>query len=680
MSGRKRVIIERVQPEIDAGRFPVKRVVGERVPVTADIFTDGHDVVAAVLRYRHCSIERPSVPLDLPLPQDSDEGDEATWHEVAMVPSHNDHWSGEFLVDRPGVFYFSVTAWVDHFLTWHRDFRKRVAAGQVTPVDLEMGAQLVDAAVARATEEHRELLREWARRLRHPEALSQAEQLGDDPQLVAFMRHYPTRQWATTSCRELRVVVDHPRARFSSWYEMFPRSASESPGNHGTLQDVTRRLPYVAEMGFDVLYLPPIHPIGTTFRKGRNNATQAHEGDVGSPWGIGGTEGGHKSIHPQLGTLEDFRQLVAAAEVRDISVALDIALQCSPDHPYVREHPQWFRHRPDGTIQYAENPPKKYQDIYPFDFETSDWRNLWMELKSIFDFWIAEGVRIFRVDNPHTKPFPFWEWCITAIRQEHPDVLFLAEAFTRPKIMHRLAKLGFNQSYTYFTWRNTKEELTEYLTELTQSEQREYFRPNFWPNTPDILSEYLQLGGRPAFAARLILAATLSSNYGIYGPPFEHAWNVPREPGSEEYINSEKYQLHYHDIHRPDSLRPLIARVNQIRRQYPVLQTMDGLEFQSVDNDFLLAYTKSSPDRKEVLLVIVNLDPYHTQSGWVELPDALMQMAEDHPFQVHDLLSDQWFLWQGKRNFVMLEPRQSPAHVLHIHRQVHTERDFPNYA
>jgi starch synthase (maltosyl-transferring) len=303
-----------------------------------------------------------------------------------------------------------------------------------------------------------------------------------------------------------------------------------------------------------------------------------------------------------------------------------------------------------------------------------------MELKSIFDFWIAEGVRIFRVDNPHTKPFPFWEWCITVIRQEHPDVLFLAEAFTRPKIMHRLAKLGFNQSYTYFTWRNTKEELTEYLTELTQSEQREYFRPNFWPNTPDILSEYLQLGGRPAFAARLILAATLSSNYGIYGPPFEHAWNVPRELGSEEYINSEKYQLHYHDIHRPDSLRPLIARVNQIRRQYPVLQTMDGLEFQSVDNDFLLAYTKSSPDRKEVLLVIVNLDPYHTQSGWVELPDALMQMAEDHPFQVHDLLSDQWFLWQGKRNFVMLEPRQSHPPTYCMSTQVHTERDFPNYA
>ena len=359
---------------------------------------------------------------------------------------------------------------------------------------------------------------------------------------------------------------------------------------------------------------------------------------------------------------------------------MDVAFQCSPDHPYVREHPEWFRRRPDGTIQYAENPPKKYQDIYPFDFETADWQNLWTELKSIFDFWIAEGVRIFRVDNPHTKPFPFWEWCLAAIKQQHPDVLFLAEAFTRPKIMNRLAKLGFTQSYTYFTWRNTKQELTEYLTELTQSDQREFFRPNFWPNTPDILSEHLQLGGRPAFVSRLILAAMLSSNYGIYGPPFEHGWNVPREPGSEEYINSEKYQLHYHDINRPDSLRSLISRVNQLRNQYAVLQKNDRLEFHPIDNSHLLCFSKSSADRSEVILIVVNLDLHHTQAGWVELPEHLLPTGDDHPYQVHDLLSDEWFIWEGRSNFVKLGPYPTPAHVFQVHRQVHTERDFPNYA
>jgi starch synthase (maltosyl-transferring) len=678
MSGRTRVVIEGVTPQIDGGRFPVKRVVGERFEVAADVFGDGHDVVVAALRYHYVPIDVPTTPLAMPL--DPPASAEPAWQETPMASQHNDHWTASFVVDRPGVYHYTVLGWVDHFLTWYRDFHKRVGAHQVTQVDLEIGAALIETAVARATTEHRDPLTDWSRRLRHRNALSDTKRICEDPELEFLMRKYPNREWATTYEHALRVVVDRQRAQFSSWYEMFPRSAAEEPGRHGTLQDVIRRLPYVADMGFDVLYLPPIHPIGTTYRKGRNNASQATEGDVGSPWGIGNHAGGHKAIHPQLGTFEDFRHLVQSASDHGIELALDVAFQCSPDHPYVREHPEWFRRRPDGTIQYAENPPKKYQDIYPFDFETADWQNLWTELKSIFDFWIAEGVRIFRVDNPHTKPFPFWEWCLAAIKQQHPDVLFLAEAFTRPKIMNRLAKLGFTQSYTYFTWRNTKQELTEYLTELTQSDQREFFRPNFWPNTPDILSEHLQLGGRPAFVSRLILAAMLSSNYGIYGPPFEHGWNVPREPGSEEYINSEKYQLHYHDINRPDSLRSLISRVNQLRNQYAVLQKNDRLEFHLIDNPHLLCFSKSSADRSEVILIVVNLDLHHTQAGWVELPEHLLPTGDDHPYQVHDLLSDEWFIWEGRSNFVKLGPYPTPAHIFQVHRQVHTERDFPNYA
>jgi starch synthase (maltosyl-transferring) len=680
MKGRMRVVIERVRPEVDGGRFPIKRVVGERVQVEVDLFADGHDAVAGVLRYRYHPTDSPAVPLALPLEYSPEPAAESAWQETPLIPGHNDHWRAEFVVDRPGVYHYTVVGWVDHFLTWHRDFQKRVAARQVTAIDLEVGACWVDAAVARASSEHRDLLVAWSRRLRHDQALSHVQRISEDRELESLMRHYPSRDWATTYDHELRVLVDRERAGFSSWYEMFPRSAAHAPGQHGTFQDVIDRLPYVAEMGFDVLYLPPIHPIGTTYRKGRNNAPRATADDVGSPWGIGGAEGGHKAIHPELGTMDDFRRLVQAADRQGMEVALDVALQCSPDHPYVREHPQWFRHRPDGTIQYAENPPKKYQDIYPFDFETADWRNLWEELKSIFLYWIEEGVRIFRVDNPHTKPFPFWEWCIASIKQEHPDVLFLAEAFTRPKIMSRLAKLGFTQSYTYFTWRNTKQELTEYLTELTRTEQREFFRPNFWPNTPDILSEYLQLGGRPAFVTRFVLAALLSSNYGIYGPPFEHGWNVARELGSEEYINSEKYQLHYHDIHRSDSLRPLISHVNRLRRESPALQTNEGLEFHPVDNEQLLCFTKSAPGGGEILLVVVNLDPHHTQSGWVDLPTRRWKIEEHHAYQVHDLLSDEWFLWEGGHNFVLLDPHRTPVHIFRVHRHVHTERDFPDYA
>ena len=432
-------------------------------------------------------------------------------------------------------------------------------------------------------------------------------------------------------------------------------------------------------MGFDVLYLPPIHPIGRQFRKGRNNAVSARDDDAGSPWGIGSEEGGHKAIHPQLGTLDDFKHLLHKAREYGIEIALDVAFQCSPDHPYAKEHAEWFRKRPDGTIQYAENPPKKYQDIYPIDFESPDWEKLWDELLSVFLFWAKQGVRIFRVDNPHTKPFGFWEWLLGEVKKEYPDVLFLAEAFTRPKVMYRLAKLGFTQSYTYFAWRNTKAELTQYLTELTKPPVSDFFRPNFWPNTPDILTEHLQHGGRPAFMGRLVLAATLTASYGIYGPAFELAVNRPRETGSEEYFDSEKYEVKHWDLENPESLHDFIARVNGIRRANPALHSNDRLLFHPISNDQMICYSKTTPDLTNVMAAIVNLDPYHTQSGWVELPLDQLGLGGDQPYQLHDLLSDARYLWHGERNYVELNPQVVPAHVFRLRRRVRSERDFEYY-
>jgi len=475
---------------------------------------------------------------------------------------------------------------------------------------------------------------------------------------------------------EYPLVVDPERARFSAWYELFPRSASSTPGAHGTFHDVEARLPYVAELGFDVLYFPPIHPIGREKRKGKNNSLAPSAEDVGSPWAIGAAEGGHKSLHPELGTLEDFRRLVARAREFGIEIALDIAFQCAPDHPYVKEHPEWFRWRPDGTVQYAENPPKKYQDIYPFNFETDDWRALWEELASVFEFWMAEGVRIFRVDNPHTKPFAFWEWAIARLKRQHPEAIFLAEAFTRPKVMHRLAKLGYTQSYTYFAWRNTKWELTEYFTELARGPGREYFRPNVWPNTPDILTEHLQFGGRPAFMARLVLAATLAASYGIYGPAFELLESKPRDPGGEEYLDSEKYQIRAWDLAREDSLRGFIARVNEARRDNPALQSDASLAFFPVDNEHIICYAKATPDLENVVVTVVNVDPYHTQSGWVELDLAALGVDERSPYQMHELLTGARYLWHGARNFVSLDVTRSPAQIFRLRRKVRTERDF----
>jgi len=658
IAGRQRVAIEAVSPQLDGGRFPIKRVVGESVTVEADAFTDGHDRIVCALLYRHET--------------------EADWVEVAMTRLPNDRWRGSFTVDRLGRYRYGVIGWVDAFASWREEFRRRPDDDPDVTIAAHAGAELVRAAAARAPQPERATLAAAAARLAAADAPAAAcRAIADDAELVQHMTRYTERRFVTRSVSELPVVVHRERARVGAWYEFFPRSCDGD--SRVRMADCEKMLAYVAAMGFDVVYLPPIHPIGRTYRKGPNNLLAASRDDVGSPWAIGGPEGGHKAVHPELGTLEDFRRFVTRAGEHGLEVALDLAFQCSPDHPYIKEHPEWFRHRPDGSIQYAENPPKKYQDIYPFDFECDVWESLWRELKSIVEFWISQGVRIFRVDNPHTKPFVFWEWLIGGIEASHPDVIFLAEAFTRPKVMHRLAKLGFSQSYTYFTWRNTKSELVEYFTELTQRQGREYFRPNVWPNTPDILNEYLQFGGRPAFMVRLVLATTLAANYGIYGPAFELAEARPREPGAEEYADSEKYDVRRWDLDRPDSLRDFIARVNRIRRDNPALQSDWGLQFHAIDNDKLLCYSKKTADGTDIVLVVVNLDPHYRQSGWVDLPLERFDLTPGRPYQMHDLLSDARFLWDGARNYVELDPQTTPAHIFRLRRRVRREYDFDYY-
>ena len=654
--GRRRVVIESITPAVDCGRFPAKRTVGDQVRVEADIFTDGHDAIgASLLAHREGSDE---------------------WTEIPMRPMVNDRWEGAFRVSDLGRYGFKVQAWVDHFETWRRDLLKRIKAESDTPVDYLIGADLVAEAADRAVGGDAVWLEDRASILRSDKDARDLRTHATDPMLHELVLRYPDKRFATESEDELTVVVDPVRARFSSWYEFFPRSAAEKAGLHGTFADCEKRLPYIAEMGFNVVYLPPVHPIGVTFRKGRNNSPEAKPGDCGSPWAIGATEGGHKEILSALGTIKDFRRFVAKANKLDLSVALDIAFQAAPDHPYVGKHESWFKKRPDGTIQYAENPPKKYQDIYPFDFESDDWSGMWEELKGVFLYWIGVGITIFRVDNPHTKAFPFWEWLIAEIKRDHPEVIFLAEAFTRPKIMYRLAKLGFSQSYTYFPWRNGKHEITTYLTELTQTPVREFFRPNQWTNTPDILTEFLQMGGRAAFVIRLLLAASLGANYGIYGPAFELLEHRPVRHGSEEYLNSEKYEIRHWDLDRPDSLRDLIARINRIRNENAALQSDWSLRFHSTDNDQLLCFSKESEDRSNLIVTVVNLDPHYTQTGHITLPLDELEIQHDRAYEAEDLLTGERYLWHGPRNYVELNPSRSSGHILVIHRRMKVETDF----
>jgi starch synthase (maltosyl-transferring) len=671
--GRKRVIIEEIQPQVDCGRYPARRFLGDPVKISAAIFSDGHDHVAARLLYKHDS--------------------ESAWQFAPMTELSNDVWTATITADRIGTWAFAIEAWVDHFDTWRADLKKRLAAQpdpespdeakrnlppQDIPLAFTIGAKLLDQTSARATGPDAKQLKSIATSLR---ILAEKKAVVyDEPltfEIEELAAQYPDLTYATRS-RELKLWIDRERARFSSWYELFPRSVTSDPARHGTFADVELLLPEIAAMGFDILYMPPIHPIGSAFRKGPNNSVTAGPDDEGSPWAIGSPEGGHKSLHPKLGTFADFDHLVAAARSNGMEIALDIAFQCSPDHPWVKEHPEWFIHRPDGTIQYAENPPKKYQDIYPINFESSDWKALWDELRSVFQFWIHRGVRVFRVDNPHTKALPFWEWCINDLHTESPDVLFLAEAFTRPHVMYSLAKGGFSQSYTYFTWRTGKAELQAYFEEITQPPISNFFTPNVWPNTPDILHASLQTGGRAAFMQRLILATTLAASYGIYGPAYELGENLPAKPSpgrteSEEYLDSEKYQIRRWDRGAPHSIAPLVTRLNQIRRTNPALQSDLSLRFHDVDNPQIIAYSKSAPandtDPANVILTVVNLDPHSEQAGWIDLDLKQLGIAHDETFDVEDLLTGIHYQWHDRSNYVALRPNVMPAHVFRVSRK-----------
>jgi starch synthase (maltosyl-transferring) len=644
--GRSRVVIENLEPQVNCGGFPIKRIVGDAVSIEADVFGDGHDEVSARLLWKQEGARR--------------------WQTTDMRPLGNDRWRGEFPVTEVGRYRYTVTGEVDHFGTWRSDLKKRIAAQQDLKLPLAAGAILLEQVQPRAAGKDGVKLAAWAQALRAGSDDSATLELALGDEVADLVKRYRDDALATRYDPELGIVVDRERARFSSWYELFPRSWSPVPGQHGALRDVTARLDYVAEMGFDILYLPPISPIGKSFRKGKNNAVEAAPGDEGSPWAIGSAEGGHTAIHPALGALADFQALVQRAGELNMEVALDIAFQCAPDHPWVKEHPEFFKKRPDGSIQYAENPPKKYQDIYPLDFESSNWEGLWDALKGVFTFWMDQGVRVFRVDNPHTKAFPFWQWVIPELKAVDPNVLFLAEAFTRPRVMERLAKAGFSQSYTYFTWRVTKQELTEYLVELTTTPLREYFRPNFWPNTPDILPEGLQKGGLPAFRSQLVLASTMASNFGIYGPAFELGDNTPTRPGSEEYLNSEKYEIKRWDLESPTSLKPLITRLNHIRRQNPALQSNERMHFHPTDNPQIICYSKGTADGGNIILVVVNLDPFLVQTGWIQLDLTVLAVGPDVTFEVYDLLADHSYRWQGPRNYVALRPAEMPAHVFRV--------------
>ncbi|MBI5717617.1 MAG: alpha-1,4-glucan--maltose-1-phosphate maltosyltransferase [Burkholderiales bacterium] len=658
--GRIRVVIEHVTPLVDGGRFPIKRVLGDSIEVQADCFGDGHDVVACSLLWRHAR--------------------SAGWQSAPMQPLGNDRWSAAFVIDALGTWQYTVRAWVDPFLSWRHDFQRRLEAEDLR-VAARTGALLIEEAAQRAElGGDAALLRAWAQDLAGAASAGAApdelRRIGLDEARAAIARRQPDLRHSLTFGITAKVTVERRRAQFSSWYEFFPRSAAGDGVRHGTFADCEAWLPYVQRMGFDVLYFPPIHPIGRVQRKGRNNTRDPGPADHGSPWAIGAEEGGHDALLPQLGTLEEFRRLVRRADEHGIEIAMDIAFQCAPDHPWVREHPEWFRRRVDGSIQYAENPPKKYEDIYPFDFESNDWPNLWRALAGIFEFWIAQGVSMFRVDNPHTKAFGFWEWVIAQVREKHPEVIFLSEAFTRPKVMHRLAKVGFSQSYTYFTWRNTKQELTDYFTELTRGPGREYFRPNAWPNTPDILPAALQWGGRAVFMSRVALAATLAANYGIYGPAFELLEARALRAGGEEYQDSEKYELRAWNRDDPASLAAYIGVLNRARRDNAALQSDAGLRFIDIDNDQMIAYAKSTPDRSNIVVCVVNLDPHHLQSGWLTLDLAALGLEANQAYQMHDLLTGSHFLWQGARNYVSLDPQRSPAHVMQLRSRLRRESDF----
>ncbi|MDD3655300.1 MAG: alpha-1,4-glucan--maltose-1-phosphate maltosyltransferase [Atribacterota bacterium] len=657
LNGKQRVVIENVQPEINHGQFAIKRIEGEKVKVSADIYADGHEQVQSYLLFR--------------------KKEEKYWQKNTMEFIVNDFWQGEFTVNEPGIYEYTIEAMVDHLTTWWKDIQKKATGSDNLTVDLKNGLSLLAEVVLKIEEADKKVaIQKLITLIQRGENQEEIIKLLKKELNKEFLKKYPLPNHITHYDKNLRVIVDRKRAGFSAWYELFPRSCSSKPGAHGTFRDCLNWIPEIANMGFNVLYFPPIHPIGETHRKGKNNTILANSDDPGSPWAIGNKTGGHIAIHPRLGRLEDFQEVIKKAQEYGMEIALDLAFQCSPDHPYIKEHPEWFRWRVDGTIQYAENPPKKYEDIVPFNFETENWRGLWEELKNIVMFWIKQGIKIFRVDNPHTKPFLFWEWLINLVKKDYPEVIFLSEAFTRPKVMYRLAKLGFTQSYTYFTWRNTKQELTDYLIELTQTQVREYFRPNFWPNTPDILSEYLQTDGNPAFIIKFILAATLSSNYGIYGPPYERFINKPL-PGKEEYYNSEKYEIkNWLSEEVKENIRDLFATINRIREENSEFHQTNNIQFLPVENNQLLYFAKFNEERNNAILVVINLDPYYTQSGWVKVPLYELGIPPEQSFLAHDLLGGGQYVWQGEYNYVELNPYVLPAHIIKIKKYLKRENQF----
>lgn len=641
--GRKRVIIENVFPEIDGGKYPLKRVPGEKIDVKAFVISDGHDHLTVSLCWRHES--------------------ENNWNQKEMKLLYNDEWTGDFRVEKRGTYFYTVKAWVDHFKTWRAGINKKLAAKVDVTVDLIIGMNMLEHASLRATGADAGLLKSASKAL--CDRAKNYEAVYTDTVVETAASRYPDQEIISTYAKELPVFVEREKALFSTWFELFPRSTSGSSDKHGTFRDTEKMLPLIKEMGFDVLYFPPIHPVGEKNRKGKNNALKAGKDDHGSPWAVGSKDGGHKAVNPLLGTMEDFERLVKKANAAGIEVALDIAFQCAPDHPYLKDHPEWFHWRPDGSIQYAENPPKKYEDIVPFSFECKEWKALWDELKSIFIFWAAKGVRNFRVDNPHTKSFAFWEWCIAEVKKEYPDALFLAEAFTRPKLMHHLAKAGFTQSYTYFTWRNTKQEIEEYINELAHTGSREYFLPNFWPNTPDILHDYLVHGGRAGHIIRLVLASTLCSNYGIYGGAYITCQTEPY-PGKEEYNNNEKYELKNWDLDAPGNIKNEVALINKIRKENPALQTTWNVHVRGTDNTNIVFYTKCTEDLSNIIMVAVNLDPHAKQSGFVSVPVYDLRLSAETTYQVEDLYSGRTFEWRGEWNYVELDPAISPVHILRV--------------
>lgn len=638
--GKKRVIIENVQPSVDNGLYPAKRTVGERVDVTASIFGDGHDHIRASIFYK--------------------KEKDGAWVEIPMHPTYNDDWTASFYVKEKGNYYFTVHAWIDHFDTWYDGFKKKAEAKVDVKVELMEGAEML-----RKLGEKNSSLISLARKLEDKNHYAESIELILSDQFRDVVHENPLKEIYTACDTEFHVLVESVKANFSSWYELFPRSSMLDAGKHGTFQDCIKLLPRIAAMGFDVLYFPPIHPIGKVNRKGKNNNVRAKAGEPGSPWAIGSDEGGHKAILSALGDLNDFKKLIEEAKKLNIDIAMDIAFQCAPDHPYVKEHPQWFKQRPDGSIQYAENPPKKYQDIYPFNFETDDWQALWEELRLVFLYWVDQGVKIFRVDNPHTKPIPFWQWVIAEVKKKDPDVIFLSEAFTRPRIMASLAKVGFTQSYTYFTWRVSRQELTDYVNELVNSPSRNYFRPNFWPNTPDILPYHLQHQGENSFILRYALAATLSSNFGVYGPAYEFYENTPME-GKEEYFNSEKYEVRHYDWKRTNRMTDIMTMLNKARKENKALQSTWNIQFCAIENSNLIAYLKATDDLSNIILVVVNLDPHSTQTGYVQVPKDRLRLGDKINLKLHDLATDEHYTWTQEWNFVQINPHKMPFHLFQL--------------